>query len=440
MKNIRSCLDFISSLVERTFCADLHSRNAANSGLFARTERVKMPKRTSNKPKSSFINLLTVKSKQLLIPYLLLVPLFALASCKSGVDEASMSPQEELEHAVQLHRDKDYDNAMRSYSRVVLHPDATDNHRAVAFYNMSAIECDNRTDYSQAIKYISQSIALSAPKQRALLYACKGDYSMRYGVLDSAVHYCNKALYDSYDDSTVGYVAHYVLWQCYERIDMPDSAACHERLYNAIRAGEAYQPIAMNEMTDELNENIIKVDKHEKRTRLTMTLTILGAVLFSAGLLWLVVKLTQRKRQKSENNVSRGEVQPSGKNTQEVLSLDILQRSVHTFEATPMYEELSNLRIKEKELYKSTFTKNEQLEDCLFSSFKEITYLLGKEYNLSSSELLTLYCTYMGFSPNVIGYITHTTAGSVRKRNDRLKIKLLPEHADIFFGRGEKTE
>ena len=273
-----------------------------------------------------------------------------------------------------------------------------------------------------------------------LLYAYKGDYSMRYGVLDSAVHYCSKALYDSYDDSTTGYVAHYVLWQCYERMDMPDSAACHERLYNAIRVGEAYQPIAMNEMADELNENIIKVDKHEKRTRLTMTLTILGAVLFSAVLLWLVIKMTQRKRQKCENSVSRGGAQPSGKNTQETLSLDMLQRSVHTFEATPMYEELSNLRIKEKELYKSTFTKSEQLEDCLFSCFKEITYLLNKEYSLSSSELLTLYCTYMGFSPNVIGYISHTTAGSVRKRNDRLKIKLLPEHANIFFGCEEKTE
>ena len=35
------------------FWADLHPRNAANSGLFARAERVKMPKITSNKPKSS---------------------------------------------------------------------------------------------------------------------------------------------------------------------------------------------------------------------------------------------------------------------------------------------------------------------------------------------------------------------------------------------------
>ena len=44
----------------------MYSRFAANSGLFARIERAKMPKRAANKPKSSFLNLLAVKSKQLL--------------------------------------------------------------------------------------------------------------------------------------------------------------------------------------------------------------------------------------------------------------------------------------------------------------------------------------------------------------------------------------
>ena len=63
---LRSCLNFIYSLVEKTFWVDLYSWFAANSGLFARTERAKMPKRTSNKQKSISLNLLAVKSKQLL--------------------------------------------------------------------------------------------------------------------------------------------------------------------------------------------------------------------------------------------------------------------------------------------------------------------------------------------------------------------------------------
>ena len=44
----------------------MYSWFAANSGLFAKTERAKMPKRTSNKQKSIFLNLLAVKSKQIL--------------------------------------------------------------------------------------------------------------------------------------------------------------------------------------------------------------------------------------------------------------------------------------------------------------------------------------------------------------------------------------
>lgn len=366
--------------------------------------------------------------------YLLLIPLFALASCKSGVDEASMSPQEELEHAVQLHSNNDYDNAMRSYSRVVLHPDVTDEQLATTFYNMSMIECGVRENFAQAIRYISQSIKFASFEHYAKLYAYKGDYSMRYGVLDSAVHYCNKALYDSYDDSTASYVAHYVLWQCYTRMDMPDSAVHYEKLYNAIRAEEAYSPSSMSEMKDELNENIIKVDKREKRTRLTVTLTILGAAILLVGVLWLVVKIVHRQRRKKESVTNINDIQPDESSTQEILLADMLQHCVQAFEATTIYEQLSNLRIKEKELYKSTFSESELLENELFACFKEISYQLGKEYNLSSPELLTLYLTHMGFSPNIIGYVSHTTPGSVRKRNDRMKKKLLPEHTSIFFG------
>ena len=433
MKNIRSCLDFISSLVERTFCADLHSRNVANSGLFARTERVKMAKRTSNKPKSSFINLLTVKSKQLLIPYLLLLPLFALASCKSGVDEASMSPQEELEHAVQLHSNKDYDNAMRSYSRVVLHPDATDEQCTEAFKHMARIENSVRKNYRQAIRYVNQAIVSASLEDKALLYAHKGDYSKQYNVWDSAVYYCNKALQTPHENINVDYVAHYVLWQVYKEQGFADSASRHKELYYGVRVNDAYGPTSIDDLEKDLYRNITNMEADNECSLVGILLIIFMTIIIVLILLWYFNK----KKGSRNNNQPIEESIVEVKNT---IFAEMLQRSVHTFEATPMYEELSNLRIKEKELYKNTFTKSEQLEDCLFSSFKEITYLLSKEYNLSSSELLTLYCTYMGFSPNVIGYITHTTAGSVRKRNDRLKIKLLPEHADIFFGRGEKTE
>ena len=57
IKGFRSCLDFISSLAERHFGIDLSSRGEANSGLFARIERVKMPEMVSDNPKSILIHI-----------------------------------------------------------------------------------------------------------------------------------------------------------------------------------------------------------------------------------------------------------------------------------------------------------------------------------------------------------------------------------------------
>ena len=51
---IRICFKIISSLAERCFWIDLRYQDAANSGLFARNESAKMPKRASDKPKSRF--------------------------------------------------------------------------------------------------------------------------------------------------------------------------------------------------------------------------------------------------------------------------------------------------------------------------------------------------------------------------------------------------
>ena len=45
----------------------MRCQGAANSGLFARIERAKMPKRTSDKPESRFKNILAIILKQILI-------------------------------------------------------------------------------------------------------------------------------------------------------------------------------------------------------------------------------------------------------------------------------------------------------------------------------------------------------------------------------------
>ena len=69
---LRICFKFISSLARRCFRVDLRCQGAANSGLFARIERAKMPKRPTDKPKSRFKNRIAIILKQILnlYPYL----------------------------------------------------------------------------------------------------------------------------------------------------------------------------------------------------------------------------------------------------------------------------------------------------------------------------------------------------------------------------------
>ena len=61
--SVRICFIIIWSLAERPFGIDLRCQGAVNSGLFTSFERVKMPKRTSDKPKSRFKNMLAIIKK-----------------------------------------------------------------------------------------------------------------------------------------------------------------------------------------------------------------------------------------------------------------------------------------------------------------------------------------------------------------------------------------
>ena len=64
--SVRICFIIIWSLAERAFGIDLRCQGTVNSGLFTSFERVKMPKRTSDKPKSRFKNMLAIILKQIL--------------------------------------------------------------------------------------------------------------------------------------------------------------------------------------------------------------------------------------------------------------------------------------------------------------------------------------------------------------------------------------
>ena len=89
---LRICFEIILSLAERYFGIDLRCQGAVNSGLFTSLDRVKMPKRASDKPKKQILKHISdnfkTDSKALFGIFVLSVlanrPLFAAnRECKS---------------------------------------------------------------------------------------------------------------------------------------------------------------------------------------------------------------------------------------------------------------------------------------------------------------------------------------------------------------------
>ena len=67
------------------------------------------------------------------------------------------------------------------------------------------------------------------------------------------------------------------------------------------------------------------------------------------------------------------------------------------FEQTETFRLLNELRIKEKELCKTSFDKRDLLEKEEFQSFHKVNAALIEKYKLSADELMCCDCSYMLF-------------------------------------------
>lgn len=74
------------------------------------------------------------------------------------------------------------------------------------------------------------------------------------------------------------------------------------------------------------------------------------------------------------------------------------------------------------------------VESTLFDSFKEACSTLREGLELNDQELVCCFCTYLGYSNNVIAYIGHTTPTTIRKRKERIRKKLPTDLYQVIFG------
>lgn len=359
-----------------------------------------------------------------------------------------------------------YNQAYYHYANIVVRDDASDTLRAEALYKLHWIESCLRHNYGAALQYLEQCMRLT-PKDDpvyALFCSYKADGLWHIEELDSAIYYAKLGLRLPHHQSTVEYTSGYVLWKTYETLGIRDSAEHYKQLHFKARDGKLYKEQTMDELIDELKNNVIANGKPEvkedvraseaqkrdpqfkaQKWRQRVCRILLLLILLSPFAINYYRKHFRRRHLAHEEPQSP----PSGnepiaattEEDKETFSLPetlILRRSLadgrRAFESTTSYEELNTMQIKEKELYDMAYEATRDVESTLFESFKEACSTLHEGLELNDQELVCCFCTYLGYSNNVIAYIGHTTPTTIRKRKERIRKKLPTDLYEVIFG------
>ena len=359
-----------------------------------------------------------------------------------------------------------YNQAYFHYANIVVRDDASDTLRAEALYKLHWIESCQRHNYGTALQYLEQCMRLTPKADPVYAHFCsfKADGLWHIEELDSAIYYAKLALQLPHHQSSVEYTSGYVLWKTYETLGMRDSAEHYKQLHFKARDGKLYKEQTMDELKDELKNNVIANGKPEVKENLRASEVQKRDLQFKAQkrrqrlyrILLLLLLLSPfaigyyRKHYRCRHLVREEPQSPPPGNEpiattteedKEPFSLPetlILRRSLadgrRAFESTTSYEELNTMQIKEKELYDMAFEATRDVESSLFASFKEACATLIESAELNDQELICCFCTYLGYTNNVIAYIGHTTPATIRKRKDRIKKKLPADFCDVIFG------
>ena len=412
-----------------------------------------------------------------------LLCLATMVSCRGKSEEKQgntpLTPHQEFLQAVSKHNlfTKAKDKAALyeaeyHYANVAIRGDAHDSLRVRALYNLHSIEYHGaygRTNYAKALMYINRCIeyAKAGPTDSiklALFYAHKGDDLWHYGETDSAIHYCHKAMNFPVRINYTDYIVSYVLKHIYEERNVPDSAAYYEQRFryvsklpeNQLNRHNIHESLSASEFEAEMKRTMEEskllkattpkeaTEGEETSSDETIDLTLpLCIVLLAVLALYLYNKHRKTSAKVEPQTTTEEEQQLLGTEEErgETFALPetlILRRSLadgkRAFEHTESFDDLNTMQIKEKELYDMAFEATRDVESTLFASFKEACTTLIESAELNDQELICCFCTYLGYTNNVIAYIGHTTPGTIRKRKDRIKKKLPTDFCDIIFG------
>lgn len=406
---------------------------------------------------------------------LLAIGVVLLCACNATSDKKRYSPNEEqymahelLAKANQVGSDDNerrmmlFDKAIYHFANIVVRPDANDTLRADALFTLRWIEAYINHNYELALQYLNQYMTLVGPEHESYptCLAFKADDLWHFGAQDSAIHYANKALATPrQSDDGIGYTCHYILWNIYETLALPDSANRHKTLFLKIRESREFEPMTMDELRNKLETSIIAPDvkantevfgaftdirakrlqeelerKRQRQSGYLYLALFFFVLLLASALLFRIIK---RRHTRPTQPMQDSIVQPidTVSTPSKAQQLDsALAEGRQAFEQTSAYSDILTMQVNEKELPNISYENTRQLEQSLLASFNTACRILIAQCELNDQEIICILGCYLGYSNTLIAHIGHTTTATIRKRKERIKKKLPADLCNVIFG------
>ena len=373
---------------------------------------------------------------------LLTIGVALLCACNATTDKKRYSPNEEqyvahelLAKANKVGTDDNeqrillFDKAIYHFANIVVRSDANDTLRADALFTLRWIEAYVKHDYEQALQYLNQYLELVGPNHESFptCLAYKADDLWHFGAQDSALHYAYLALEAPHTpNDAIEYICHHILWNIYDSREMPDSASRHKALHMKIRESRVFEPMSMEQLKSQLQANVI-APTHERHT--TIPIVVVATVLLIV--IYVVFRILKR-RPVSSPDAATAPVQPLLTDAQRLLRT--LDEGYHAFEHTAMCADVATMQINERELPPISYDTAHTMEHTLLHTFSEACRTLLDSGDLNEQELICCLCMYLGYSNTIIAHLGSTTAGTIRKRKERIRKKLPIELYEVLCG------
>ena len=374
---------------------------------------------------------------------LLSVFILILTACEGSTTPNRYSPKEEqlvahdyLAQANAITSEDDnhkrlalFDKATLHFANIIVRDDADDTLRADALYTLRWIEAYVKHDYELALQYLNQYLAIVGPEHESYptCLAYKADDLWHFGAQDSALYYAYKAL--SLPHSTndrIEYICHHVMWNIYESMDMPDSASVHKAMHMRVKGSREFVPLTMDELKNQLKANVIP-----SLPRRNIVLVLVFSLVLLLFLVGGVLFFKKNKRRKPLEFLSNPVGDLNSESKAEDLSFRLNQGLI-AFKQTSAYEEISAMKLNERELSLSSSEGIRAIEQALLEAFHDARQTLLESTEVNDQELVCCLCMYLGIPNSIIAHLGFTTTATIRKRKERIRKKISPELYEVI--------